>query len=121
MKMQNTGVIRIPYLHVSILDSIVHHLDVVSGSVLPNPVAARLLANLGSDALEDGLDVLPRLRVAPRHERGAVAGTVLSPAHSAADEEETLTGKELGTTLQRVHEGYVCECVCVCEHKRENR
>ena len=98
---------NLPYLHVSILDSIVNHLDIMSCSILADPVAARLLANLGSDALEDGLDVFPRLRVTTWHERGAVASTVLSPAHSATDEEETLLSKELGTTL------HVCVCVCM--------
>ena len=94
------------YLHVSIFDSIVDHLDVVSGSVLTDPVAARLLPDLGCDALEDGFDVFPRLCVSPRHEGGAIASAVLSPTHSTADKEETLLSKELGTTLQ------VCTCVC---------
>ena len=95
------------YLHVSILDSIVDHLDVVSGSILADPVAARLLPDLGRDALEDGFDVFPRLCVSPRHEGGTVASAVLSPTHSTADKEETLLSEELGTTLQ------VCTCVCV--------
>ena len=95
------------YLHVSILDSIVDHLDVVSGSILADPVAAWLLSDLGRDALEDGFDVFPCLCVSPRHEGRAVASAVLSPTHSTADKEETLLSKELGTTLQ------VCVCVRV--------
>lgn len=89
----------LPYLHVSILDSIVDHLDVVTSSVLPNPVTAWLLADLSGDPLEDGLDVFPSLRVSPRHEGGAVASTVLSPAHPAANKEQTLLSKGLSTTL----------------------
>lgn len=96
------------YLHVSVFDSVVDHLDVVSGSILTDPIAARLLPDLGRDALEDGFDVFPRLCVSPRHEGRAVASTVLSPAHSTANKEETLLSKELGTTLQ------VCMCVCTC-------
>ena len=100
---------NLPYLHVSILNSIVDHLYIVSCSILADPVAARLLADLGSDALEDGFDVFPRLRVTSWHERGAIASTVLSPAHSATNEEEILLSQGLGTTLQ-----VVCERVCVC-------
>lgn len=76
-----------------------HHLDIVSGTILSYPVAAWLLANLGGNSLEDGLDVWPGIRVATRHEGGAIACPILSPTHSTADEEETFLCQRFGTAL----------------------
>ena len=47
------------HLHITILDSVVDHLDVVTSSSLTDPVAARLAIYLGSDSLEDRLHMGP--------------------------------------------------------------
>jgi hypothetical protein len=47
------------HLHVTVLDSIVDHLDVVTSASLADPVAAGLTIDLGSNRLEDGLDMRP--------------------------------------------------------------
>lgn len=46
-------------LHVSVLDPIVHHLDVVPGPVSPHPVTAWLAIDLGTDTLEDWFHMRP--------------------------------------------------------------
>ena len=65
-----------------------------------NPVAARLSVNLGTDALEDGLDAGPGSRGAARHEGGAVPRTVLPSTHSTPDKQETLLCQSLAATLE---------------------
>ena len=41
------------YLHVSVFDAIVNHLDVVSGAAFPDPVTARItILNFGTDRLK---------------------------------------------------------------------
>eukprot|EP00053_Salpingoeca_punica_P006791 m.63469 g.63469 ORF g.63469 m.63469 type:complete len:387 (+) comp13851_c0_seq2:114-1274(+) len=65
-------------LHVAVLNAVVHHLDVMARAVLADPVAAGLAVGLGRDLLEDGLDVRPGSRVAARHQRRAVARTLLA-------------------------------------------
>ena len=64
-------------LHVSVLDAVVHHLDEVAAALLAHPVAARLVAALGADRLEDGLQVGPGGGVAAGHHGGAVPGNDL--------------------------------------------
>ena len=66
-----------------------------------HPVTARLSVGLSSDALEDGLDVWPRLGGAARHEGGAVASSVLSSADPTPNEMETLGCQRLAATLCR--------------------
>ncbi|RUS26191.1 hypothetical protein BC938DRAFT_471104 [Jimgerdemannia flammicorona] len=46
-------------LHVTILNAVVHHLDVVARASLANPVAARFAIHSGGGSLEYGFDVLP--------------------------------------------------------------
>jgi len=38
-------------LHVAVLNAVVHHLDKMAGAVLAHPVAAWLVAGLGTDGL----------------------------------------------------------------------
>src|SRR4051812_43078986 len=77
-------------LHVTVLDTVVDHLDVVASTLVANPLAACLAVALGSNGLEDVLDEGPCLLLTTRHERGAVAGTLLTTRHTGADEAETL-------------------------------
>lgn len=86
-------------LHVTILDTVVDHLDVVAGTLITDPVAASLAVALGGNALEDILDVRPGLLVTTGHERGAVTGTLLTTRDTAADEADALLGKVLGTAV----------------------
>ena len=48
-------------LHVTVLNTVVHHLDVVTGTLVSDPLAAGLAVRLGGDGLEDVLDVWPGL------------------------------------------------------------
>lgn len=72
------------------------HLDVVASTAVTNPLAAGLAVRLGSDALEDVLDVRPGLLVAAGHERGAVAGALLAAGDTGADVADVLGGEVLG-------------------------
>jgi hypothetical protein len=68
----------------------VDHLDVVASTLITNPLAAGLAIRLGSNGLEDVLDERPRLLVTTGHQRGAVAGTLLTTRDTGADEADTL-------------------------------
>jgi len=52
------------YLHISILDTIVYHLDIVSSSVLTYPVTARFTISFSTYTLEYWLDVFPKRKKA---------------------------------------------------------
>jgi hypothetical protein len=73
----------------------VHHLDVVTGTLVADPLAAGLAVRLGRDGLEDVLDVGPGLLVTTRHDAGTVSGTLLSAGDTSSDEADTLLGKVL--------------------------
>ena len=78
-------------LHVTVLNTVVNHLDKVAGTLVTDPVAAGLaVVALGGNALEDVLDVRPGGLVATGHQRGAVAGTLLTTGDTAADEADAL-------------------------------
>ena len=67
-----------------------NHLDVVASTLVTNPFTARLVIALGGNALEDVLDVRPRLLVTTRHQRGAISSTLLTTGDTGADKQETL-------------------------------
>jgi hypothetical protein len=73
----------------------VHHLDVVTGTLVTNPLAAGLTVRLGRDGLEDVLDVRPGLLVTTRHDAGTVSGTFLSAGDTSSDKADALLGKVL--------------------------
>ena len=86
-------------LHVTVLNTVVHHLDVVASTLVTDPVAAGLAVALSSDALEDVLDVGPCLLVATGHQRRAVAGTLLTTGNTGADEAKALASQVLGSPV----------------------
>lgn len=75
------------------------HLDEVTGTLVTDPVAAGLVVALGGNALEDVLDVGPGFLVTTGHERGTVAGTLLTTGDTAADEAQALLGEVLSTAV----------------------
>lgn len=82
-------------LHVTVFNTVVDHFDIVTSTLVTNPVTARLAVRLGSDALEDILDEWPGLLVTTGHERGTITGTLLTTGNTGSDESETLLGKVL--------------------------
>lgn len=86
-------------LHVSVLNTVVHHLDVVSGTLITNPVAAGLTITLGRHALEDILDKGPGLLVTAGHQAGAVTGTFFTARDAGAYEPDALLGQVLGSAV----------------------
>lgn len=77
-------------LHITILDTVVNHLDVVTGTLVTDPVAAWLVVALGRDALEDVLDWGPGSLVTTGHHGGTIAGTLLATGNTGADKVEAL-------------------------------
>ena len=77
-------------LHVTVLNTVVNHLDVVTSTVVTNPLAAGLTVRLGGDVLENLLDVRPGLLVATGHDGGTVAGTLLATRDTRTDEADAL-------------------------------
>lgn len=86
-------------LHVTVLNTVVDHLDVVASTLVTNPLTAGLAVRLGRDALEDILDVRPGLRVTTGHDRGTVTGTLLTTRDTGTDEADALGGKVLGAAV----------------------
>lgn len=69
------------------------HLDVVTSTLVTNPLAAGLALALGSNGLEDVLNVGPGSLITTGHERRAVAGTLLTTRDTGTNEVDTLCGK----------------------------
>lgn len=76
--------------------TVVNHLNVVSGASLTNPVAARLSVDLSRGLLEDLLDCWPCSSGASRHQRRAVASTLLTARDTRPNEEQALGLEFLG-------------------------
>jgi len=87
-------------LHVTVLDTVVDHLDEVAGTLVTDPVTAGFaIVTLGGDALKDVLNVRPGGLVTTGHKRGAVAGTFLTTRDTATNEADALLGQGLGTAV----------------------
>lgn len=76
-----------------------NHLDVVTGTLVTDPVTARLAVALGGDALEDVLDVGPSFFVTTGHEGRTITGTLLTTGDTRTDETDTLGGEVLGAAV----------------------
>ena len=90
-------------LHVTVLNTIVDHLDVVASTGGADPVAAGLTVSLGSNVLEDGLDMGPGLRGTTGHERRTSSGTLFTTRDTRANKQKSL-GLELFVAAVRVGE-----------------
>jgi hypothetical protein len=86
-------------LHVTVLNTVVDHLDVVTSTLVANPLTASIAIALSGDALEDVLDVGPGLLITTGHDGGAVSGTLLTTGDTRADESDLLLGKVLGAAV----------------------
>lgn len=103
-------------LHVTVLDTVVHHLYVVTGTLVADPLAAGLAVGLCGDGLEDVLgglldvsgrviagssylDVGPGLLVTTGHDAGAVAGALLSSRDTGSDESDALCLEVVGAAV----------------------
>ncbi|KAI7288172.1 6-phosphogluconate dehydrogenase, decarboxylating [Hortaea werneckii] len=86
-------------LHVTVLNAVVHHLDVVTSTLVTDPLTAGLAVGLGGDALEDVLDVWPSLLVTTWHDGWAVTGTLLTTGDTGTDKADALLLQELGATV----------------------
>lgn len=75
------------------------HLDEVTSALVTHPVTASLAVALGGNALEDVLDEGPGLLVATGHQRGTVAGTLLTTGNTAADKADALLLQVLGAAV----------------------
>ena len=86
-------------LHVAVFDAVVHHLDIVAGTVIANPVAAgRAVLDLGGDRLENVLHMRPSIRVTTGHDRRASACAFFAPGNSGADEKQAARLQVLGAS-----------------------
>lgn len=83
-------------LHVSVLDTVVDHLDVVSRTALTDPVATGLTERLGGSLLEDLLDRGPSGGGTTGHQRRTVSSTLFTTGDTGTDEQETLGLELLG-------------------------
>jgi hypothetical protein len=86
-------------LHVTVLDTIVDHLDIVASTLVTNPVTARLAIRLGSDGLEDVLDVWPGLLVTTGHDGRTITGTFFTTRDTSTNESNALLAQVLSTAV----------------------
>lgn len=86
-------------LHVTVLNTVVHHLDVVTGTLVTNPVTACLTIALGGNALENVLDRRPCGLVTTGHQGGTISGTLLTTGYTGADKVKTLALQVLGPSV----------------------
>lgn len=86
-------------LHVTILNTVVDHLNVVAGTCVTNPVTAWLTVGLGGDVLENVLDVRPGLLVTTGHERWTIASTLLTTRDTSANKSNALLFEVLGAAV----------------------
>jgi hypothetical protein len=80
-------------LHVTVFDTVVHHLDIVASTLVTDPLAAGLAITLRSNALEDIFDVWPGLFITAGHQRRAISGTFFTPGNSGTYESDTLASQ----------------------------
>jgi hypothetical protein len=86
-------------LHVTIFNTVVDHLDIVPSTFVTNPLAAWVAITLGSNALEDVLDVRPSFLVTTRHQRRSISSTLLTSGHSGTYESNALGGQVFRTAV----------------------
>lgn len=85
-------------LHVTVLNTVVYHLDVVSSTLISHPLAtwvAMVTLALGSDALENILDVWPGLLISTGHQGRSVSRTLLASGYTRTDESDPLARQVL--------------------------
>ena len=75
-------------LHVAVLNTVMHHLDIVTSTLVADPLTAGLAIALGGDRLEDVLDVRPRLLLTTGHKGWPIAGTLLTAGDTGTYEAE---------------------------------
>src|SRR5580658_10703084 len=87
-------------LHVSVLNAVVNHLDVVPSSVLAHPIAARrTIGNFSGNSLENLFDKGPCGWIAAWHDGRAMARAFLAAGNAGADEQDAFGGQILGAAI----------------------
>src|SRR5579872_5938348 len=73
-----------------------NHLDVVTGAVFTNPVAARrAIVYLGRDRLEDLFHMRPSGWISARHDRWAKARPLFTAGNAGSDKQNSLLRQHL--------------------------
>lgn len=87
------------------------------------PITTRLSIGLSTDGLKDGLDVRPGFGGTTRHQRGAVASSLLPSTHSAPHKVDALLCQSLAATLRAVgrRQGEVSLGRCQFRKANKNR
>jgi hypothetical protein len=80
-------------LHVAVLDAVVHHLHVVPGAAIADPLAAGLAIDLRGDALQDRSHRGPGVARTAGHDRWPVARPFLPAGDAAADKVHAVLGE----------------------------
>lgn len=80
-------------LHVTVLNTVVNHLDEMASTLITNPVATGLAIRFGSNALEDVFDEGPCLLITTGHKRRSISGTLLTTRNTSTNEADLLISK----------------------------
>jgi hypothetical protein len=100
-------------LHVTVFDTVVNHLDVVTGALcrvlacqasneqrtVSDPLTARLAVTLCGDGLQHILDEWPGLFSSTGHDGGTIASTLFTSRDTSADESEALFCQIFATAI----------------------
>lgn len=86
-------------LHVTILNTVVNHLDEMASALITNPVAAGLAIRLGSNTLENVFDEGPCLLITTGHKGRSFPGTLLTTGNTGTNEADLLLSKVPGAAI----------------------
>ena len=74
-------------LHVAVLNTVVHHFDIMPGAIGAHPITAgSSILNFGGDSLENIFHIRPGCFGTAGHDGGASAGAFFSAGNAGADE-----------------------------------
>jgi hypothetical protein len=87
-------------LHISVLNTVVNHLNEVPSTLLTDPVTAwYAIVHLSGNGLEDRLNMGPGIGVTTGHDRRTPKGTLLTSRDTSADKEDSLGLKVVNTAV----------------------
>ena len=82
-------------LHITILNTVVNHFYEVTGTCVADPITTGLpVFGLGSDSLQNGLNMRPGFFVSPGHDGRAVARSLFSPGNTGSNKADPF-GRQL--------------------------
>ena len=93
-------------LHIAVLNTVMYHLDVMTGATRADPVTAGLIIDSSGNCLKYLLHLWPGVRVTSGHDTGTQASPFFTPGDTGTDVKNALTG-QFQSTATRVGEQFI--------------